>query len=189
MNKEIYINSCITNKFNKEFSYLISDIYLPNPFIWGEYNHKKKRVIRKRTLIIVPFQPTLDGIKMECEYINEDDIGEVLMHPLKKYHPVLNIYKGDPSLKYLYNKHPQTIELCITNILRHLNKRIITPIKHYKALEDLYNKSGVGLEKHGEKYLIKNKKKFKKWVDRNLSKILMTEKEFYYHDTEIISNF
>lgn len=99
---------------------------------------------------------------------------------------VPNIYKNKTWVEKAHaidlitytHKHSSFVK-CLTETLSKLNRPVTRPIDRVKALM-LYSKNGIGLkltkvsdDPYGMgQYTIHNKEKFKRWVDRNLDRIL-----------------
>ena len=91
----------------------------------------------------------------------------------KQYPRPLNLFYN----KYCYNrKFIGSISGFVIYALSKQNINLPRSID-YKRASKLYEKNGVGLKFCGYSYTLANKKKFKKWVNQNLSKIMVTVKE------------
>lgn len=112
-------------------------------------------------------------------------IDEIIKHSGNINRP-LNIYRNEFPKQYpeeIYNKETN-FESLICNAVENSSQFVTRHIDFEKAFY-LYEKNGIGLSNKisyifcGEgitKWKITNKKKFYKWVDRNLSKILYNKK-------------
>ena len=91
----------------------------------------------------------------------------------------LNIFFGDRISHGKYNYYGSPA-VCVSNILSYVYQNIDRQINFERTCA-LYKKNGVGLENingyFSAYYRIKNIKKFRKWVTKNITKILNTVEE------------
>lgn len=93
---------------------------------------------------------------------------------------IFNIFKD----KFNNYEKKQSLYLHTCEELGKMNKTILRGVS-FQKLTKLYKKNGIGLEelkskypKETKLYIVKNKKRFKKWVSKNIDKFLFTSKEY-----------
>lgn len=94
-------------------------------------------------------------------------------------HRPKNAVKYDYNIYKLYplRNEAGTIFSCIFQAVRDSQREIDFPLDLYKGVR-LYSKSGIGLKKDKNgNYYVHSKKRFFKWVDKNIPKMLINRKK------------